>query len=175
MDLNNIELPIATVVDFYGDVLVIPDSGKKAAERSEKNSEEPASPWPALGGNAAQILVVSRNPETTYLPDNELAFLTRILTPCKLSLEDVAVINLIQYENKNHKAITTHFNTKKAILFGMSPVDFGLPVTFPEYQVQAFQGIEYLWAPTLSVLEKDDQQKRKFWESLKKIFNLNAQ
>lgn len=168
MDLNHIELPIVTITDLYRDSLVLPGESNAAP----KLTEERKVPWPSLGGNRGNILVVVDHQHSAHIPDQELAFLTRMLTPCKLSLDDVSIINRCNYQEMDYKKVTGHFASKKVLLFGLSPVSFGLPVQFPEFQVQALQKIDYVSAPSLSEIEKDESLKRKCWESLKKIFNL---
>ena len=174
MDLNHIELPITTIVDFYGDSLVLPGAPQTGPKPRTGKAPESLRAWPSLGGNGKHILLAVYHPGIVQLPDNELAFITRILVPCKLNLDDVAIINLVQYQEINNKDITDHFNSKKVILFGRTPVEFGMHVSFPDFQLQGFQGIDYLSVPALNELENEEALKRKFWECLKQIFNLKG-
>jgi hypothetical protein len=172
MDLNHIELPISTIVDLYSDSLVMPEVPELKHKAARTKAGTALTPQGVLGGNAKHILLVVHHKEHAHLPDSDLEFLTRILVPCKLTVGDVAILNLANYPKPDPKAIIAEFKSKKVILFGQTPLQFGLAVSFPEFQVQGFQGIEYLSAPALGELANNEALKRKFWESLKKIFNL---
>ncbi|MBK9568854.1 MAG: hypothetical protein IPO53_02260 [Chitinophagaceae bacterium] len=54
----------------------------------------------------------------------------------------------------------------------MEPAAFGLPMHFPHYQIQAFAGNSFLYAPSLKELENDRVEKSKLWVCLKRLFNL---
>ena len=56
-----------------------------------------------------------------FLPDKELNFLTSILTACKLSLADIAIVN--QYTNKqgNMQETLEKLEARQVLLFGVPP------------------------------------------------------
>jgi hypothetical protein len=56
------------------------------------------------------------------------------------------------------------------LLFGIDPAGIGLPINFPQFQLQHFNKRSYLHAPTLAELEKDKEAKKQLWGSLKKLF-----
>lgn len=182
MDLNNIQLPASVVADLYTSSLI--DTGEiKPAERPaiEKraivtpaaNSLPEAGPtWKWLGENRKNILVVVNHHDAVYLPDKELQFLTNMLTACKLSLADVAIVNLEHQPHKQYKEITSQFNSKVALLFDVEPAAFGLPINFPFYQIQPFANCSFLYAPSLTTLENDKVEKSKLWVILRRLFNL---
>jgi len=59
---------------------------------------------------------------------------------------------------------------QKIILFGVDPVVMGLPIHFPVFQIQSYQQVQYLHAPSLSELETDKQLKIQLWQKLKQLF-----
>ena len=179
MDLNNIILPTALVTDLYETALI--DSGEtpvvKAAisppaETGPARTDKPESAWKSLGHNQKNILLVVNNPDVVFLPDNELTFLTGILGACKLTLADVAIINRHNSPEMAYKELITHFSSKVVLLFEVEPADFGLPMSFPHYQLQAFAGSTFLYSPSLKELENDRVEKSKLWVCLKRLFNL---
>ncbi len=181
MDINHIEVPASVVVDLYQSSLI--DSNETIitetaiAEVSKKEKIEvvdttPASQWKSLGSNHNNILIIVNNHEAVYLPDNELAFLTGILGACKLNLADVAIVNLNNHPEASYKELTSHFKSKIVFLFDTEPAAFGLPMSFPHYQIQAFAGSSFLYSPSLKELENDRVEKSKLWVCLKRLFNL---
>ncbi len=129
-------------------------------------------PWKSLGQNAKNILILVNNPGITFLPDEELAFLTQMLQACKLSLGDVALLNLTQYTQTSYQDILQHFNSKTVFLFGVTPGEWELPINFPQFQVQQFDGRKFLHSPGLGEMMNDKLLKTKLWASLKAILGL---
>ena len=174
MDLNHLELPSYLIADLYKKSLVEPvkksDSAHKPDPDTEINHSNPA--WKYLGTNNKNILIIVSTNEAVYLPDPELAFLTGILGACKLSLADVAIVNLKNHPNASYKELISFFKSKIVFLFDVEPVAFGLPVNFPHYQVQAFANTSFLFSPTLKELESDKLKKSKLWVCLRKLFNV---
>ena len=125
-----------------------------------------------LGNNKKNILVIVNNNEVVHLPDIELTFLTGVLGACKLSLADVVIVNFSNYPESSYKELTSFFKSKIVLLFAIEPAAFGLPMTFPHYQIQAFAGNSFLYSPSLKELENDKVQKSKLWVCLKRLFNL---
>src|SRR5450432_4165689 len=109
MDLNNIELPAFVVADLYQSSLIeagkTPPDVRPLAAIIEK--EQPASRWKHLGENKKNILAIVNYADVVYLPDNELGFLTGILGACKLSLADVAIINLNNHPDALYKELVS--------------------------------------------------------------------
>ncbi|MBI5371753.1 MAG: hypothetical protein HZA79_06980 [Sphingobacteriales bacterium] len=178
MDINHIELNPASVAGLYKNHLVetggtTPPVPKPVSLPSspEKTGPAPAE-WKALGNNGKQVLVLVDRKDVVYLPDQELNFLTGILSACKMNLADVAILNLHQYPGSGYKELVPFFNSKKVLLFGVEPAAIDLPLDFPSFQAQAFNGTTYLWSPDLGTMETDKLLKTKLWVSLKQLFNI---
>ncbi len=181
MDLNNIELPASVVADLYRNFLVGENVKTKEAiipEPVEKKEGEVAlkiqtvQGWKSLGSNQRNILVVVDHDKLVHLPDEDLHFLTEILGACRLSLDDVGIVNRNNYKDMPYKELLTHFKSRKVLLFGIDPATFGLPMNFPYFQVQAFHDNSFLYSPSLKNLGNDKLLKSKLWICLKRIFNI---
>lgn len=161
MSLNNINLPSTLLVDLYANVLV---------ECDAMNMPEP--PKAVYLGKAQKgILIVVANQDAPFLSDTERAFLTSVLTACQLSIADTAIVNFSR-DKKSYAEWGSFLNINTTLLFGVSPIDFGLPINFPDFQVQEFSKSTYIAAPSLLSLEKDKELKKSLWVSLKKHFGL---
>jgi len=175
MGLNDIQLPASSIVDLYRSSLVESTgdqttsssiSSAKAAPFIEPAAEE----WKYLGENKKKILIVVDYKEAVHLPDEELTFLTGMLTACQLSLADVAIVNRNNYPNKEYTELKSHFQSRIIFLFGVDPVSFGLPMSFPHYQIQSFASATFLFTPALEERKKDELLKSKLWVCLRRIF-----
>lgn len=162
MSLNEIRLTPHLLVDLYSSALV---------ERSTINKPV-LSPIQFLGKNRKGILVISSSENAAFLTDSEFSFLTSILMACKLTLEDVAVVNWLHFEGLSEQ-ILNEVRSDKVLLFHVNPVTFGLPINFPHFQTQQFDGRTYLYAPSLGDIEADLGVKKQLWNSLKRLFNLS--
>ena len=115
--------------------------------------------------------MVVNTSEAVHLSDIELQFLTNMLTACKLSLADVAIVNINQQPASYKELISMH-KSKIALLFDIEPAAFGLPMSFPFYQIQPFANCSFLYTPSLHEIEKDKIEKSKLWVSLRRLFNI---
>ncbi len=169
MGLNNISLSPFLITKMYANVL----TGKAEAPKEIKELPgSAAAEWKFLGNNQNLVLVAVDYAGVTHLPDPQLEFLLQLLGACKLSLNDVALINIHNYTDIDYKGILTHFNTKIVLLFGLTPAQLGFPFNIPAYQVQAFADYTIIHSAPLHILQTDKSAKSQLWAGLKKIFNL---
>lgn len=178
MELNQIKLNHNLITSLYSSHLIEDEIEVKdvilKAEKvvvSQKKSDAKFE-FKFLGSNIKNILIVVNYQETAFLPDYHLTFLTKIISACKISLADVAIINFHSYKEKTSEEITTHYKSKEVLFFGVSPKEFGLPISFPNYQVQSFNKSTFLSSPTLGDLIDNVEEKMKLWESMKQIFSI---
>ena len=174
MDLNQIQLPAGTIADLYKNVLVGQPVATTPSLIDDIAREEPAQQknWKWLGENKRQVLVLVHYENAVHLPDQPLQFLTAMLGACKLNLGDIAIVNRQHQPAQNYKEYIEKFEPRIALLFGIEPADFGLPMNFPSFQIQAFAGCSFLQGPTLDELENDKVLKSKMWVSLRRLFNI---
>lgn len=160
MSLNQIQLNNQLLRGLYSSVLIETNATIVPAKTDVK----------FLGKNEKCILVLINNEALPFLPESELAFLTTILSACKLSLADVAIVNL--HALTNPETITETVECKNVLLFGVEPLSIGLPIHFPHFQLQQFNKRTYLSAPPLSRIENEKGVKLNLWNSLKKLFGI---
>jgi hypothetical protein len=161
MNLNDVRLTPQLLTDLYRNVLVeieaapAPETGLKT-----------------LGGNEKKILIVVKNESEKVLPESELAFLSSILTACKLTVNDIVILNYQGMDKKQYKDVLHRFESRFVLLFGVAPLHFGLPMDFPPFQIQAFDSRHYLYAPPLQKIQEHKGIKAELWTALKKLFLL---
>jgi len=186
MPLNNIQLNSFLLAGLYRDTLI--ETGEISREKEivlndsfpekpvvKKNDlliSDPIVGWKYLGDYKKNILLVVRYASSTYLPDERLNFLTSILGACKLSLGDIAILNIANTPAGIYKTISEQFKSRVTVLFGITPTEFAMPVDFPEFQVQALNNCIFLHTPVLEELETDKILKSKLWVCLRRIFGV---
>lgn len=186
MSLNDIKLTPRLISDLYANTLVethtssVPvmpaaaktsDASPPAAAATEVQDAPAPKSANFLGRNEKGILILVAKDDAVYLPDGELNFLTTILSACQLSLADVAIVNW-KTAHPDLEPLQQQLGSRFVLLFEVSPLEAGLPINFPHFQIQQFNGRTYLSSPALSEVEKDVPTKRQLWPSLKKMFSI---
>lgn len=162
MDLNNISFPPQLIASLYHHSLVEGGAAEKPA----------AEPVAFLGKGGKGILVVVNHPSVPYLPDAELAFITKVLLACQLSLADVAIVNWAKMPAQNADKLVQQFHPQNVLLFDVPPDSFGLPPGALPFAVQQVAEIKFVAAPALHQIEKTKEAKGQLWMALKTLFDL---
>ena len=181
MSLNDIHLPLKVIADLYKTVLIedkgfavkkkeVEKPGPEEIKETKQTEQSPALTF--LGNNKKQVVIIVNYQDSLYIPDDKLAFLTTILTACKLNLADIALLNFANAGKVLYKDFFETVPAKSVILFGVQPDMLSVPMNFPFFQVQHFDNVNYLSSPPLEEIEKDKTLKGNLWTSLKKTFNL---
>lgn len=171
MSLNNIEITRFIVGEWYQDNLV--------AQRVAPPNTSPPSTAPALlkflGNNRRNITLLVNSPNTAFLPDNHLAFLTKILAACHLTIADVAIVNHAA-ATVTITALKQQLQPKTVLLFGLEPTTIRLPINFPVFKLQSYDDCTYLSVAALDQLVPDTVEskleKSRLWACLKSLFNV---
>ena len=117
------------------------------------------------------MTIITLLPLEKNLENPLFRFLSGIVQACKLSLSDIHLISS-QDDHINFKFLQDNSPSPLVLMFDVTPVDLGLPVYFPNFQLQNYSGITYLSGPGLQQLEADKLLKSKLWLSLKQFYNL---
>ena len=166
MSLDNIQLTDTILQGLYSKCLYDLDSHKSVL------SDIPASGISFLGNNKKKIAILLNSETAIYLPDDELNFLLGILTACKLSMADIALVNIAKNPDLVYSVLSQQLKVEKVFLFGLNPATIELPLQFPHYQVQQFNNQVYLSSVSLSEMHTNKEEKMKLWACLKKIFSI---
>src|SRR5436190_2914493 len=160
MALNDIRLTSTLLVEIYRDSLVeindqshvnpVQSSTSQRQTPPENNSttNRSAVAWKHLGEFKKRILLVVRYTGITYMPDEPLNFLTSMLGACKLSLTDVAIVNIADLPSIQYSDLREKFNSAVIMLFGVAPSELEMPVNFPEFQIQPLNTVLFCTRPS---------------------------
>lgn len=123
----------------------------------------------SLGDNQKQILFLVNNTSTGFLPEEEMELLTNLISACKLSMADVALVNF-NSNKKNYQEFNAQFKPKKILIFGIETSELDLPFAIPHFQIQPFHQQFYLTAPSLNNFLNNKNLKKELWICLQKLF-----
>jgi hypothetical protein len=166
MSLNTIELPGFIIADLFKNSLVAGNE-KKVVESANQSG------YKFLGNNKKKITLVVSSPDAVFLPESHLNFITKMLEACKMNMGDVAIVNhasapVVIGELKKQTEPST------LLLFGIEPTEIKLPISFPQFKMQAYDGCTYLFAPSLYEIDQPTEEskllKSKLWLCLQKLF-----
>jgi hypothetical protein len=125
-----------------------------------------------LGANKQGIIVLVNYPDYAYLPDEQLNFLVTILQACKLTLEDVAIINCYK-EPVTLVSLKENMLCNRLLLFGVDTSPLLLP-SVAHFCVEKVNDCAMLSAPPLEMLNSHTESgkllKSKLWLCLKQLF-----
>lgn len=176
MSLNSIKFETTDIAFLFKNSLVEIDEKREVSIKTNNNAisvnAELSKELKYLGENKKKTLIVVRYAEAVHLPDKQLSFLTKLLSACNLNLADVAIVNFHDKQSTQFNDIIGFFQPKAVLLFNVNPAEFGMPMNFPEYQVQTYKDARFVFSPSLETIEPDKNLKGKLWACLKKIYNL---
>ncbi len=174
------KLPAFVLAGLFKNTLISPgrnmNSNAQFTEKPPiqkiKNPEKKEKP--KLGKNLKNILIIVKEKNDEIIPAERKTILLKMLTACKLTQDDVAILNMgkkvISFEE-----LKPAFLPEKVLMFDITTKEIGLPFIIPHYQVQHFNDCIYVCAPGI-VLDNNEgdenikAEKKKLWASLKKIF-----
>ena len=177
MSLNSIKFETTDIALLFKNSLVDIDEKKQELSKIKQSSppvsgDPNATEWKYIGENIKKTLIVVRYGDAAHLPDKQLSFLSKLLAACGHHISDVAILNYQDLQATQFNEVLNYFNPKSVLLFGLKPSEFGMPMNFPEFQVQAYKNAVYVSSPSLETIEPDKELKGKLWVCLKKIYNL---
>jgi hypothetical protein len=140
-----------------------------------ENPQSPGAPYKYLGNNRRHIALLVHSPGSGFLPDNQLAFLTKILEACRMTLADIAIVNNAAVP-VTITELRQQLQPKTVLLFGVDPTAIKLPINFPHFKQLNYDDCTYLSSPALDQLVPNTEDskllKSKLWVSLKTLFDV---
>lgn len=166
MSLDNFQLSSYLVQELYKDYLI--DLEKEQISDQSLNADT----IQHLGQFQQSVLILIHYPDSPYLPDETLQFLLGILQACRLSMADVAIVNLARHPHIRYQTLQDQFKPHYWLGFNLNLGTMEFPIQFPEYQVQQYNHQSFVHGPALEMIQADPAQKRQLWNALKKAFQI---
>jgi len=128
-----------------------------------------------LGKNLSGYLFIFQNHSISgqhRMPDEEMEAFEKILTALKLSVEDIALLNIAAPDSITLAGLLTFFKPQKTVFLGTDIVlngieDLSNPPAF--HRTVSYQKTEFLHTFSFAEMMTDVDKKRQFWNSLKTL------
>jgi len=155
--LNNIVLNTTMMENLYGHLLI------------EVEDFQPFFKY--LGGNAKNITILINTLNHTFLPEEQLSVLNRMLLACKINTGDVAIVNMAG--GSTLKQVIHRLQPQKIIAFGVDVPGTNTPLL----SLGRLNNSSFLNAPDLEELIKESEDskllKTRLWTCLRTLFRID--
>lgn len=177
MGINHLRLSPELIAALYPETLVVVKESAPARDNVEspKPVAEKTPVYPFLGENNRSICFLANYPEEDFLPAEQHEFLKKMLTACKLSLNDIALLN-IAHIPFDLAGLRVQLHPRILFLWGITPLSVGLKSGLPDFNISVIDGISVI--PVLSPdamsgnRPEGTEFKQRLWICLKKLFTL---
>ena len=190
-------LPAAVLVSLFKDSLVLPEKEIKSAESEaiaaiasigkeaiastpanevvNEQKTTPTLPLKFLGDHLKKIAVIVNDTEAVYLNETDLGLLSSILNACKLTLADIALINLAQQPLSLHEILET-LPSQLVLVFELTGAQLKIKLPSTLYKPIVLGETHILFSASLKSMQGADQtakvEKSKLWNALKLLFKI---
>ena len=106
MSLDTIQLSKNTLQILFPKSLVEVAPAGRSVDSGIQNKIE------SLGGNKKNILFLVTDSQNKFLPDEKMDLLSNLITACKLTMADIALVNYYNC-SFNYIQLLEHFQSKK--------------------------------------------------------------
>jgi hypothetical protein len=128
-----------------------------------------------LGEHLKQVTIIVKDELAVYLNENDLTLLSSILSACKLTLADIALINVAQQKLSLHEILNV-LPSKLVMIFDVSSATLKIKLPTTLYKSIQLGDTYLLFSNSLSLMQGGDQsaklEKGKLWAILKSLFQL---
>lgn len=177
MGINDLQLTPELIAALYPETLVCgPDeTNERQAAETKQQPLPPAPVYSYLGKNRRSICFLVSYPAVPFIPDEQLAFIIKILTVCKCSMEDIALINTAHH-TISLEALKNQLHPEMIFLWGVPASVIGLNNNPEELSIYAADGISVIPVSNPELMngetEESKQLKKRLWVCLQKLFSL---
>jgi hypothetical protein len=177
MGINNLQLSPELIAALYPETLVggnDTETGKKPGKGEEPLPDSFAD-YPFLGKNKRSISFLADYPDHDFIPEEQLVFLHKMLSACKCSLDDIALVNTAPTEGQ-FAELKKRLQPQIVFLWGVPTASIGLKQGVPDFSISKVDGISVIPVPNPDLMSGDSplglELKQRLWACLKKLFNL---
>lgn len=173
-----VDLPVARTVlppepvrVVIPDPMVVPAADvEKITAHSPSTTPKTMKPAPAAKHIDQKVLILVDE----ELTPGDYLFLEKILKAVHLNLEGTEVYNLQNSEPSEIKAMLQGKLIHHFFTFGVPFSQIHLDIMMDRYQPVRFEGITFMIADALPVIEADKDLKKRLWGALQRIFFFNS-
>ena len=178
---TSMDLPVANL-DTQATTIAAPSASMHVQIESDKDNNnttnEPIKELGQikyLGEHLKQVTIIVKDELAVYLNENDLTLLSSILSACKLTLADIALINVAQQKLSLHEILNV-LPSKLVMIFDVSSTTLKIKLPTTLYKSIQLGDTYLLFSNSLSLMQGGDQsaklEKGKLWAILKSLFQL---
>jgi hypothetical protein len=185
MSTDKTILSSSVLVDLYKDSLVVVEDisleNKATVEQTIETKKEKVKevkwegPIKSLGEHNKKITVIVNDPNSVHLNEMDFILLTSILNACRLTIADIALINIGKQPVGLHQ-ILQELPSTLVLSFAVDATQLKVKLPSTLYKVTQLGETHILCSNALSTMQgtgvEAKQEKAKLWTVLKKIFEL---
>ncbi|HUR10586.1 MAG TPA: hypothetical protein VM012_04420 [Flavitalea sp.] len=170
MSFDKVILTHQLLVSLFGKSLY-----KDTLLHSDVSDSSPDTKLPFLGNNNHHTSIVVNYPGELFLPERHLEFIAKMLSACKMTLADVAIINL-KDQMIPFKTLKKQLAPVQMIFFAVEPTALGLNRNPDYFTPDTFDNCTIITLPSLEMINQENPEavllKKKLWTCLKQLFNI---
>lgn len=129
-----------------------------------------------LGEHLKQVTIIVKDELAVYLNENDLTLLSSILNACKLTLADIALVNIAQQKLGLHEILHV-LPSKLVMIFDVNSTTLKIKLPTTLYKSIQLGDTYLLFCNSLSLMQGGDAsakiEKGKLWAILKQLFQLS--
>jgi len=185
MSTDKTILSSSVLVDLYKDSLVVVEDisleNKATVEQTIETKKEEIKevkwegPIKSLGEHNKKITVIVNDPNSVHLNEMDFILLTSILNACRLTIADIALINIGKQPVGLHQ-ILQELPSTLVLSFAVDATQLKVKLPSTLYKLTQLGETHILFSNALSTMQgtgvEAKQEKAKLWTVLKKIFEL---
>jgi hypothetical protein len=162
-------------VQLYKESIVLCEAPANVDKKETIEVDTPTVPIKFLGEHQKKILVLVQDLNAVHLNERAFDLLTSILNACKLTIADIALINLANKNFSLHQ-ILTQVPSDFVLIFDIHPTQLKIKLPTKLYTPILLGEIQLLFSNNLSTMQGIDTdskiEKTKLWSALKLLFKL---
>lgn len=147
-----------------------PSSGEEIPKSATVQGQPPqprqVQPQYMVGANKRNITIVMEYAQPDFTKSEEFKLLLKIMEAVGLTLQEVAVVNLLDVPDRDMSALWPVLAPRQLLYFTASEQDLQ-GASIEKYQPTVFNGISSLYSDSLTILLLDVPKKKQLWASLR--------
>lgn len=121
-----------------------------------------------LGGNKMKFLIVVYYPEHEFIAGNHLEALGNILKRLAFTIDDIAILNLANYDEAIFSDLVDFFSPQKLLVLGESALPVGME-TLTLNVPKRVNSCNTLFSYNFTDMMDNVAYKKAFWEKMKQL------
>lgn len=115
------------------------------------------------------LVLIDESKQSDLLPSDAL-LLENILKATGHSMAETDILNFSYIPQADARTVLSQKSTNYFITFGVPLIRLQLDLLLPPYMPKQIEGIWFLLADPLSVIDADKSLKKRLWQALQKMF-----